>query len=846
MGVGRRVMGYGSWVMGSNRRLRHNAALRAPLRTFHFPIFNFHFSIFTFQFALLLLAPPLWAQDGSQPPPASGTQTSQPAAPSPVSPPPGLSGPGPAGETPQRPSEPPTGYKPGAVPSVEVVGGAALPFGPNTLKLDAEFCRVEFEKGEAVLVTGRGNVRATYQNFSVTSTNATADLRTKIATFTDNVVLNVDGQDVRGEKLTINLDTREWIFESARSDIRPESFPSLIRAPVFLSGKTITGLAEKMVTVKGGGFTTCNLAHPHYFIDSTTATVWPDRKLIARNLTFSALGRHIFRIGKLTIPLRQAGEAPAVVPRIGQTAEEGMFLKTAYTVAATPQNSGALKLDLMSRKGVGMGIEDSYSLRRGLGSLNLYRLSDRNRNLNTLTGRFTHEQRFGTVKATLTSDYRSNSYQYSPHSTSLGNELRFTRARPGASTSLGIRETVDRGFGRFEYLTSNLQHTQSFSAHSSATISFDYFCARSPVFVQGTTTTAANAQLVSRLDYGQQRDRYDWHLRLNKIHDLSDEAFISQAGSRFAGAERLPELELSTTSDRLHKKLPFGLPARLSVAVGRYREDLGRVETDRALVDLDIPSKAHKLSDRLTLTAGGGFRQYAYGNNTAQYALDASADLTRKIGKTSSAALTYRFLEPHGFTPFRFDFIGRYNILNARLNLQESGRFKISLYGGRNFSQRTFPWQDLTARVLYAPSDRYLLYTAAGYDLNRRQWRALINQLRVRLPHDFKLDLGTRYDIERSKFASVKSVLDMPVGGKWRIRANSGYNGFTKNFDYRNVQIVRDLHCWELALTWVDQTGSWQERGFGLSLRIKAFPIFDSFSTGQFGQSLDTSVGQML
>lgn len=804
-----------------------------------------HFLIILLSFSLVVLfgfPAVVPAQEIPEPPQAPIPDT-VPQVPPPVQNPEAI--PGPVGETPHLESEPPTDYEPTPGPTVEVTGGVSVPVDQNLLRLDAAFWRVEFEEGEAALVTAEGNVRAVYQNITVLSDTASADLRTRIATFSGNVILQANGQEVRGVQLSLNLNTRAWSFETARSVLRPELFPEILRAPVFLSGRSVSGEADGFASAVEGGFTTCNLDHPHYLVEAGEVDVWPDRKLVARNATFFALGRRVFKIPRLAIPLYRIRERSNLMPRVGQTEEEGFFLKTAYTYAATLRNSGNLKLDLMTKKGFGIGLDDIYTLRAGQGTLNLYQLSDRNRDLNTLTGRWSHQQRFGTIDARFGADYRANSYQYAPQSTSLGNEIRLSRYMTGASTDLGIRQTLNRGIGRFSNLTSTLQHNQQFGTQRSAVVNFDYFRSESPTVIENETINAATAQLVSRLDYSRRAQRYDWNLRINKINDLSDDALIEQFGSRFSGTERLPELEFATSGERLGRDL-LGLPTLMRLAVGRYREDLGKVETERMVADIDVPSRQYKLNDRLNLSAGGGFRQYVYGDSTAQYSIDATADLTRQIGRQSSAAISYRYLRPRGFTPFRFDFIGKYNIVNARLNLQETDRFKFSFYSGYDFGQDDFPWQDISLRMAYAPNDRYLIYTSTGYDLNRSEWRSLINQVRVRLTDDFRLDIGSRYDIAESKLASIKMQLDTPVGDKWRIRANAGYNGYTSDFDYRNIQIVRDLHCWELALTYVDQSGFWQEKGLRLNLRIKAFPIFDGFGVGQFGQALDTSVGEEL
>lgn len=836
-------MGKGSLGMGLARTLFTSASRRQYSHICKIPLF---YSVVTLAAIFCLLpAKGSLAQNLDQPPqqPVETGVTPPPAA---QEPPELKSQSSPQGETPYDTSKPPTDYTEGPEPTVSVTGGVNVPVNDTNLRLDASFWRVEFEEGCAAVVIARGNVHALYREFKVTSETATADLRTKVATFSGNVVLTIQGQDVRGQSLTINMDTRAWSFQSASSELRPELFPDIIKAPVFLTGKTITGIADQEVSVTGGGFTTCNLEHPHYFMDAKQVTVWPNRKLVAKDAAFYAIGRLVFKIARFAVPLRQVRDRQILMPRVGQTQEEGFFLKAAYTVLASAANTGTLKLDLMTKKGVGVGYEDNYTVRAGSGNLWLYQLSDQNRHLNTLTGRFTHEQTLGTIKANLSSDYRANSYQYSPGSSSLSNDLRLSRYRDTANTNMEIRYTQDHGFGTFANLASSLQHNQVLSANSSANVSFDYFRATNPIFVNGNSINAANSQLASRFDYQRRESLFDWNFRVNKINDLSDEAFIQQSGTRFAGTEKIPELELTSSTDRLKTRFPFGLPANLGLAVGEYNEDLGRVQTSRAAFDVEVPPKSYTLAEKLKLNASAGFRQYFYGDNTAQYAIQTALALNRKIGKKSSAVINYRYLRPRGFTPFRFDFIGKYNFLNARIDVLETERLKYSIYSGYNFGASSFRWQDIVGRVSYAPNDTYLLYASTGYDLNRSQWRALINQVRVRVDNNFKLDVGSRYDFQQHKFATLKAQLDTPLTEKWHIRANAGYNGFTNAFDYRNIQLVRDLHCWEMSIAFVDQQGFWQERGFQLSLRIKAFPIFDNFGVGQFGQSLDTSVGDVL
>ncbi len=754
---------------------------------------------------------------------------------------------GPAGDLPHDLSMPPTGYR--SLPSestFSVAGGVNVTVSDRQLKLDADFWRIDFDEGEAVKVVANGNVRAVYQEYTVKSSKAIVDLTTNVAQFSGDVELIVSGQNATGQELTISLDTRQWVFDDGSSQLKPEVFPDIIRAPIFLTGDKVSGISDKLIEISDGTFTTCDLPNPHFKLKVREASIWPDSKLIAKDSSLYAFGHKLFDISRLSIPLKDIRERQGFFPQVGLTEEEGLFVKTAYTVQAGRKSVVNAKVDLMTKKGIGLGLDDTYARKNGIGALNVYWLSDRNQDLNTLTGRFSHQQKIGSVTADLIADYRSNSYMFSPASTSLSNELRLRRSKTGQNSRFGIRHNTNRGFGKYSQLSSNFQHSQALGENSDATFALDYFRSESPIQYQGNLINAATAQLSSRLAYNHRSALYDWSLRFDKINDLSDEAFISQGSGQFAGIERLPELELTSSSDRLKRVLPFGIPAQFGLAVGRYREGLGRVDTERLVANLTVPNRSYELGNNLELAASGGFKQYVYGDHTAQYVVDSALDLSRKIGDKSTVSLSYRYLRPNGYTPFRFDFIGKYNILEGRINIQESKKLRLSLASGYNFEEKTFPWEDISLRATYQPSDRLLLFTSAGIDLNRSEWRPLVNQIRLRLPGDFRLDVGSRYDIERHQFSSFKTRLDTPIGKLWRLRASTGYNGYTKSFDYKDFQIVRDLHCMELAVTWVDERTYWQERGLRINLRIKAFPIFDSFGVGQSGQLLDTSVGEML
>ena len=94
----------------------------------------------------------------------------------------------------------------------------------------------------------------------------------------------------------------------------------------------------------------------------------------------------------------------------------------------------------------------------------------------------------------------------------------------------------------------------------------------------------------------------------------------------------------------------------------------------------------------------------------------------------------------------------------------------------------------------------------------------------------WNLNLGFDYGISKSnpylpsKYASLRFDLGFNLTNNWKI-------GFTGSYDFIQHQIVvptvtvyRDLHCWEMFLTW-NPIGNY--RGFNLELRIKAPQLHD-------------------
>jgi hypothetical protein len=99
---------------------------------------------------------------------------------------------------------------------------------------------------------------------------------------------------------------------------------------------------------------------------------------------------------------------------------------------------------------------------------------------------------------------------------------------------------------------------------------------------------------------------------------------------------------------------------------------------------------------------------------------------------------------------------------------------------------------------------------------------------------DFNIpwNLNLAYNLTYSKSGFAKSAIvqsvtfsgDVNLTAKWKVGFNSGYDFVNKTLVYPNINIYRDLHCWEMRFNWVP-TGN---RGsYSIDINVKASVLQD-------------------
>ncbi|MBC8102171.1 MAG: LPS-assembly protein LptD, partial [Cytophagales bacterium] len=732
----------------------------------------------------------------------------------------------------------------------------------KTLRIVADRVRSGDSGPEKGRVIGEGNVQLDWRGYRVTCQRATYDPETRIATFETNVVLETGTQTVYADGVTLNLRTQEFRSVAGRTIVPPSLLGPNLVEPLRISGREVTREGD-ITTARDGFLTTCDFPNPHYKIGFRQATVIPRRRIVLRDATFYRYDKPIFRVRYLALPITDR-ISYSYLPLVGRNNEEGFFLKTALAYTGSQRlPEGIVRLDLMEKKGIGLGIDQAYRLGRdALGSLILYSLRDQGRNVNNLNGRLNHQQRIGTVRLGITSDFQNNSYNsVSSESQTQISTITATRS-VGPSTTNVTLNLGSNSFGSDS--TSNntaysLQQTQALGGGSNVTLRLNGRNNESNNLLSRNLTTEQLGDLRATGKAGI----FDVSLAANKNFLSRSTTRVGDAApvnnNYFGGTERLPDVSLSTDSQRIGGFLR-AVPTRFTVGLGQFVDGSpnARVATNRALFDLNTTPRPFSLSPggRLSLQTSGGFRQTLYTSDAAQYVLTNQVQLTQRFSTIDSLNFTYGYLRPYGGQPlgFRYDQTGSNNNLGANYSL-EGGSVKATLLTGYDLQRAgqsnltpgtpRNPWQNLSAQLALRASDVFQTRFTASYDWNRGKLLDATNRFRVRAFNGPALDTSVRYDPNRSRFSQIAASLQTPLFSRdVNFIAYASYDGISRRYQNTNFSLTRSFHDYELTFNYTDQPyGFRTQKGFTVSFRLKALPTFAQTPGGQYGTGLDVGSG---
>ncbi|MEP6755686.1 MAG: hypothetical protein ABJA67_09310 [Chthonomonadales bacterium] len=748
--------------------------------------------------------------------------------------------------------------------------GAPTAPGQNPIPPGADKANITYEEltTDGSRVQGR-NVSIELGEYLLTAGSLEGDWDHDLI-FTDNPRLTFRGQTITGDSIRFNPKTKAYSVTNLHSTLTPDFLQSKITKPVYASAAVISGRKKDPVYGTDAEFTTCALTLPHYFIRARGLNIEPGKRVILRKASVFLWGVKLITLPTLVIPLDQDTKRFRVnhLPLFGKSQEEGYFVKQTFNTLVANRVPGIIRLDLMQKKGIGIGTDQAYNYAKAAGLFAIYAIPTGGTAKN-LTGRLNHRQNIGGGETfTLDNEYQKNSYLALPSTTNQSNRFGFTRlmgisnttfnfskqSSSSSSTQVGSTGATTNSSYSSSTITSTLAQTLNLTRNLTMNFGTDYthYQSQSPNFGSAAATGQSNEQLNTKFQATERASNYQLELNANKRIPVGQQT----QQSFFGGVEKLPEVTLSNY--RFTQGLLSKIPATFLVSAGKYSEgssgfgttSSGVINTERVVTGIDIQNTRYSLSPRTDLNIAGGFQQYLYGlNGTAQFIVRNNTTLSQRFGHKSGVNINYSYQQPEGGTPFRFDQQGKFHALNADAGMLDDRRFQVSArvgydLAGNNFGGTKTPWQSLSTNVLYRPVDWARMRNLVTFDPNTGKVISSTIDLRLRGHNDFSFDTVGKYDPQRHKFGQISNYLNLPIGRDWRIIGLFQYNGYLSRFESRSIQVTKDLHCLEAVFTYIDNPfGFRSDKQVYFTLRIKGLPQYQAMGVGQFGQAIDTSLG---
>lgn len=708
--------------------------------------------------------------------------------------------------------------------------------------LNVDYARFDEKRN---ILLGEGNIRVVvrepvteagvtrYEEVAISADSMLIDIGSDVAIFKGNVRIERENIVVTQDELEVDLGTKAADARgSVRAMLDTELFPGpWPLEPLYVEGDAVHVEPQaNFMRVRRGLLTSCDRDEPHYFFLSPEVDITPGKQLRLKRPRLRILGKTVFRYpGNLTIPLNR--RRSSVIPAFGRNRTEGRFLRISFPYTSGREASGAFRLNLSQRRGLGIGAEHFVYAREQGGEVFLFWEPQEG----SFTSRARHTYDFSpTFSADTTASFQTNSgyARGSTESSDVGMILRNRDQNSSFELAFRRNETVS-SFGGSIRSTVQLRDDEQYGGglRSSVLLNFRE---------TGAVGRADDLELNTQLEFGRRNlDRpFDWRLQAERRFDLDGDRFTLD--DNLSILERLPVLTLHSSTRRLGVRSLREFPIDTELSFGQFRQRPTGGDIFRTFMRFDLTPRRIQLGGSSEIDWRTQFQQGFYSDGTAQYVIGTRLSLENRYGRHWRSDISYDLTDPHGFAPLRFDAVGTRSAARWRLARTGGGigGSRVELAGGFDFERDRH--QDLLLRSRFPLARGTLFDLSTGYSIERDAFRPLLLELERVRPGGMSFGLSSRYDLELSQLGRLRGTLDWPLR-KWRLEVLAGYNGIRKELDFADVRVTRDLHCWTASLTY-----SKQQRAVMVNVGIKAFAIAPPrLGHGIRGQSFDITQGSL-
>lgn len=640
--------------------------------------------------------------------------------------------------------------------AVVLLFALSMPAAASTVHIQADQQGVIDVKRQ--LFVGEGNVKLTTDELSIEADRVEWQIDSNLVVFTGNVILTQHSDKFFGTRLNYNLDTAKGEFVDFRTAINLER----AEEPVYLYGDRVAIDGEDLY-LDQATVTTCDLDDPHYSLKVKEIEIYPNDKMIIRQVTYYEGKIPLFYWPYLVVSLDEdVYQRLFNLPEVGYGATEGFFIKYSHNYFLTSNAYGSLHLDYYTKIGPGLGVTHDYSLGElGEGQLYLYYIP--HKEVQELTTRFEHRYAQERLDINLEHQYYEDLFT---REVDASGDFRFDSETLLFTGSGSYEEDLLRE----DAIRSSIsgQWIQDLTDHLALTLKGEVTNRYDQRFVnylaETKFTTDSNNSVALAVE-----ERYN--------PDLLDEEEVAN----WSSVNRKPEATLTLNT------LP--VPGSLKLGAGRFQEFPSRAQADRVLVQHDY-TNSYRV-DSTTLRLNTTAKQFYYDTSERQASLGATLNTSTRLTQDLTLTSRYNRKETWGETPFRFDQEKPANLLSGTVRLTP-GPFTFRVGTGYNFL--TEQYQSLVGNAQYR-SDKLTINTGATYNLNTKEPGTLTSLVRYRGKDEQEFSIGAQYHLAEKTLKRVDGKFTVNITETIQAGYQGIYDFSRETFTRSELALTFDLHC---------------------------------------------------
>jgi LPS-assembly protein len=666
--------------------------------------------------------------------------------------------------------------------------------------------KVEYFELEGRIVAS-GNVSVKYGDVKLTCDRIEVNVKDRIALCEGGVKVEHKDGVLTGERIRYDFNNKQGEIIGGKVDA----------FPFFAEAEETARKGENEYLLKEGFFTTCDLDHPHYRIEARQIRIFPDDKVIAKNV--------VFRIGDVPVlwlpyyyhPFIDSRAKVQLIP--GWDTDWGYFLLSAWRFYLRGNSKVDLLMDYRTRKGPATGADLYYNMSdfgmKGLGS-GLFRTY------------YVFQNGWGTYDPT---EFRDDGTDYKTrYRYQWKHRIDF---QPGTVGILEFNKMSDENFLK-DYLYNEYEETGTEPANYISITS-----AQSNYLL----TMNANKKMNDFYTVTQKLPELKMEIPDQRLGDIP-----LYYGSEWSGTyfdkdydnDSIPDEEVK----RLHTRQQLSYVLKAGPVnfkpYGEFRETFymqDRWGDNRARMALaggiSVFSRLHRIYDYDTDFLGLDI-------NDVRHIFAPSVDYYHMHTPTVDSKDLFQMDDIDALEKQNFVSLSMENKLQTKRHT-EDGKLEtvdlVRLISSVDYhflmEKKSFTFEDggdfrdLKFDLELRPYD--WMFVQGELEINPRSESVRkINVESTFYPTDaFQMALGYRYEkMDQDPRNQVTFDMDYRLSPKWKIGWYERYDMHDMEIEEQQFRIVRDLHCWELETVLdIDGMNPFNDDfTFWFAFKIKAFP----------------------